>query len=311
MNKKKSKEIKFDLLDNGIDFIIKAVKLISNIEESSDFKYAVLSLYSGVEILLKIPLQNIHWSLVVKNINKTDYRSYKMGDFQSVNLDDCIQRLNNVCDIQIDEESYKAINVLREKRNRIEHFGIIDTEEAIISSIIPVLDFILKLLSEEVISKKLSKSSKVKIDDIRREAGKFKEYVEQKVSEITLPEDVLFIKCPICLQDTLKIDDGGECLFCKYRASAEEIAELYISDVIGFGWHDYKSGENPPLYICPSCGSECFFPMNDEKLEYICSSCGAIYEIGELGFCCDCGEPFKKNGDSFCPDCYRARMMKE
>ncbi|NMC58933.1 MAG: hypothetical protein GYA51_06070 [Candidatus Methanofastidiosa archaeon] len=309
--KDNSREIKFDLIDNGIDFIINAIRLISSKKESSDYKYAVLSLYSGVEILLKIPLQNIHWSLVVKDINKTDYSNYKIGDFQSVNLDECIQRLKNVCDIQIDKESCKAINVLREKRNRIEHFGILDTEDAIIASIIPILDFVLNFLSKDVIGKELSKSSIDKINDIRREAGEFKEYVDQKISVIKLPKDTSIIKCPICLQDTLVIDDGGKCLFCNYHASAEEIAELYISDVIGFGWHDYKSGENPPLYICPSCGLECFFPMNDEKFEYVCSSCGEKYIIEDIEFCCDCGEPFIKDGSPYCPDCYQARMMKE
>ncbi|MCK5581837.1 MAG: hypothetical protein KAJ18_11260 [Candidatus Omnitrophica bacterium] len=69
MNKGKE-QIEFQILENGLDFILSALNYISGPKEKSDLKYGVLRLSSGCELVLKERLRQEHWSLVFENIKK-------------------------------------------------------------------------------------------------------------------------------------------------------------------------------------------------------------------------------------------------
>lgn len=55
-------EITLDLLDNGIDYILEAVRplFLNRLESQHLLKYSILHLYSGIELLLKEKLRQEH-----------------------------------------------------------------------------------------------------------------------------------------------------------------------------------------------------------------------------------------------------------
>jgi len=56
--------ITFTPLENGLDFILRALEYLADDPPKRDQKYAVLRLHSGVELILKEHLRREHWSLV-------------------------------------------------------------------------------------------------------------------------------------------------------------------------------------------------------------------------------------------------------
>src|SRR3972149_5621966 len=134
-NKGNPKEIKFDLLENAFDFILSALEYISTDKKKANLKYAILHMCAGAEIILKEPLRVEHWSLLFEDINKANMQAYKSGDFESVRFKTCLQRLKGVCKISLSNEDEHYIGGLRKKRNCLEHFLIIDTHEALTSSV--------------------------------------------------------------------------------------------------------------------------------------------------------------------------------
>ena len=66
------KKIVLNLLENGLDYIYEAVEPIFVAHKLSQhsWKYSVLHLYSGIELLLKERLRQEHWSLIFENVEK-------------------------------------------------------------------------------------------------------------------------------------------------------------------------------------------------------------------------------------------------
>ncbi|EBF8603504.1 hsdR, partial [Salmonella enterica subsp. enterica serovar Larochelle] len=67
------------LINNGLEFLDKAREEL----EASKAKFSVVSFWTAVEILLKVPLLHEHWSLVCSG-RKIERARYLAGDFQSV-----------------------------------------------------------------------------------------------------------------------------------------------------------------------------------------------------------------------------------
>lgn len=93
------------------------------------YKYALLHLSDGIELLLKCRLQSEHWSLVVADIDKTTYESFSIGDFKSVAWQEIIWRLEQ-SGAGLGKDDKSLLEHLRKLRNRIQHFNVhIDPNE--------------------------------------------------------------------------------------------------------------------------------------------------------------------------------------
>ncbi|MBK0098857.1 hypothetical protein IBT49_22940 [Erwinia sp. S63] len=74
----------FQLMQNGLSFLQKAKN-----ELDSDPKFAIVSFWTAVEILMKVPLVNRDWRLIVRNGKAKENISreqFTSGDFSSINL---------------------------------------------------------------------------------------------------------------------------------------------------------------------------------------------------------------------------------
>jgi len=101
--------ITFTPLENGLDFILRALGYLADDPTTKqDLKYAVLHSHSGVELILKERLRREHWSLVFEKPEEASKEKYESGKFISVQWKTCLNRLHEICEVEIDEAQRKV-----------------------------------------------------------------------------------------------------------------------------------------------------------------------------------------------------------
>src|SRR5438309_32031 len=167
----KEREVKFTLLENGLDFIHSALDHLKAGSTKQDLKYAVLHLSAGIELVLKERLRREHWSLVFEDTDKANIPAYDTGDFTSATLASCFIRLRGICGVDLKEREQQELLSFRRKRNRLEHFNILDSIEAIVASSARVLEILLVFVNEELEPNRVSDEEAVLIRKIRARLG--------------------------------------------------------------------------------------------------------------------------------------------
>lgn len=106
------------LIGNGFDFLEKAQE-----ELKTNPKHSVVSFWTAVEFLLKIPLLNEHWTLITANKARIISRKkYESGDFVSVSFDETCNRLDDILQRPFPDKTKTAFDKIRKHRNRVVHF---------------------------------------------------------------------------------------------------------------------------------------------------------------------------------------------
>lgn len=102
------------LIENSYSFINEAI--VNSRRSKRNHKYlpfAILHLIQGLELLLKHALREEHPILIYENIDKPT---------NTVSLSQCLLRLKNIANVNIDEKEDKIINRAISQRNKIVHF---------------------------------------------------------------------------------------------------------------------------------------------------------------------------------------------
>ena len=326
MKKKlESNEIKIDLLENGFDFILSALNYLSEYESARDLKYAILHLSSGFELIFKERLKNEHWSLLFERIDKVNLHDFETGNFVSVYFDSCLARLEGICGINFSDNEKEILRNFRDKRNKLEHFGIIDTVEALKSSAAKALSIALDFINKHLTEKEFSEAEIDLLDKLKKKMLEFDDFVDTRMKEI----EARFKKhkgrlsvyaCPSCLQKALLLgDDKPKCHFCGYQTEPEEAANAYLETIQGESHYtSVKEGGIYPLYICPECGRETLVGLNTEgehkeEVGWVCFACGEEWYSSSLDICTSCGNPFVTQDEDFgiCTSCLKNKIEKD
>ncbi|EPY5345374.1 hsdR [Klebsiella quasipneumoniae] len=106
------------LINNGLDFLEQARQEL----DTSQPKRSVVSFWTAVEILLKVPLAHEHWSLVCSRKTTPKKQSYRDGDFQSISYDETRDLLRHVLEKPLNDETHTIFDKVRKHRNRLVHF---------------------------------------------------------------------------------------------------------------------------------------------------------------------------------------------
>lgn len=288
-------KIRLNLLDNGLDYIYEAVRPIFFVHDESrhSWKYSVLHLYSGIELLLKEKLRQEHWSLIFQDISSANPKKLEIGDFISVYHDELIKRLRRITKVNINDEPIKR---LRDLRNRFEHFEVKITLDECQEIVAAALDEIIKFWENNlnIIS---TVEQQEKFAMIKSIAISFETYRKQRlekfniaIEEIVKNKSGLIIPCPTCCSLSFAVfkDDEKECkcFVCdkKYRKNDylkimrehEEDCASEESFVYGL----YK----PYDTICIYCKKETkirYYDSNFAPSYYFCLSCLNKEEIKE------------------------------
>lgn len=105
------------LITNGLDFLNKAREEL----QVKQAKFSVVSFWTAVEILMKVPLVHEHWTLACSG-KKMERKKYLAGDFQSVTYDEACSRLGDVLDKPLSKKTTELFNKVKNHRNRVVHF---------------------------------------------------------------------------------------------------------------------------------------------------------------------------------------------
>ncbi|MDO6168630.1 hsdR [Enterobacter hormaechei] len=106
------------LINNGLDFLEQAREEL----EASKPKPSLVSFWTAVEILLKVPLAHEHWSLVCSRKYPLKKQTYRDGDFQSISYDETRALLRDVLEKPLSDDTHNIFDKVRKHRNRLVHF---------------------------------------------------------------------------------------------------------------------------------------------------------------------------------------------
>lgn len=308
--------LEITLLENGLDFIWSALDYLQTDTEDKHLKYAILHLSAGVELILKERLRCEHWSLLFENTDRADKKAYEAGDFSSVSFAGCMKRLTGVCGIAMTDKQQKDLLALRDKRNRLEHFGIIDSIEALTATATKVLEFIMDFLATALDPLSLDSASSALLADIRKKLGQLELFVDTRWNAIKgeiNSSDHPIVSCPMCGQEAGMVIEGVRCLFCGYQAPEHNAAVEYITYVLREDHYTcVKDGGEWPLFSCPECGTETLVDTRRRGPadRYVCFSCGTGGSENDFHWCESCGQIYlNRNEDlGICRDCFSAKV---
>lgn len=259
-------EINLNLLDNGLDFIVEGLKPTTHIFRSDKteiiWKYSVLNVFSGIELILKHRLKQEHWSLIFEDVSDASELKLEQGNFVSVNHSNIIKRLNRICNIKINDT---PINELRKLRNKFEHFEVKievnECKQAIVSAIREMIIF-----WNNNILQNSTKEQNQKFDWIKSMAFEFDTYAlnmlqkhNKKIDGILKSNSGILIHCTSCSNLSFMIygDEARkfECFVCEDAITKENFlkeirkSELETSNEENSFLPDYEEYD----YDCPNC----------------------------------------------------------
>jgi hypothetical protein len=261
-------KVKFDLLENGLDFITEAVIAINATSNNKKLKYSIIHLCSGVELIFKEVLRNKDWRLLFQEPKEAKPEQLQSGDFESVKFNKLIARLECECKIKFSDDDKKLLDELRIKRNKIEHFKMDEKVSAIKSLCSKTLNFLIPFLDHNIDITKVSPASKRYIQMLPKELAKFNSFVSMRNDLIRsrfnkkASDGYILMKCPNCLQPALYNDAHLKCLFCNFTDNAVNLTREINRTF---------NGDNPALTkICDHCSSPTLVKCDDK---IICLTC--------------------------------------
>lgn len=280
-----SERIQFGLVDNALDFVLSAAEHARR-DSARDWKYALLHLVAGVELLLKARLGQEHWSLLFADKDKADRNALESGDFTSVDFKTACTRLAQIATVEIDKSALHDLKELRKLRHRIQHFGIDVEVEQVRSLMAKGTNFFVDAV-RAYMTPHISTEQEESLEAIHEHLGHFREFVRERLATIEPElEGHALGACPRCWQWTVIIGEGKtECAFCGYETDPFELAE--------------SMGEGSMDGECLICGEEtlAFVLYNNDDGACHCTTCGNVQRV-----CLSCRKHFIGDGD-FCPDC--------
>lgn len=310
INKKDSK-IKWNLLENGLDFLSESVTNLVNLNENNNIsdndkkrflKYSVLHLISATEILFKVVLVEKNWEYIFdEKINQADYNKFANGNFQSITGETAIKRLSEFCNITLSNKEQNYIKKLKKYRNKMEHFKIEDTYMQILLTEFDVIAFLVKFIHDYILSNQtLDENENNLYNSIIQELQKLQDFIETREKHIKEENpNGYFIPCPKCGK-SYYIHDKRKCLLCFYEADTDDtqLSDEYIYNILDLTHYScVKDGGNYPIYGCPECEHESLVYDSQTNDLCFCYECGFKDEVYNYDFCSRCGTFMKKKND--------------
>ncbi|MGC9539744.1 hypothetical protein [Streptomyces sp. UG1] len=310
----------FPPIRNGIDYLVSVVEHLDSdtCTGPREIKYAVLHLQAAAEVLLKSRLLREHWSLVFSDPAKATSEKFWASDFTSCGTDAAVERLRNICGLNITRKDAEALKNLGKDRNALQHYGLTHSAEAVESRAGTVLDFLLRFLDTQLLPL-LDTQERESIEEdmsrVRSGLNTIDAFVNERMNRLRGNElkgaTDSVLPCSVCGQWALAvIPNGAHCHFCGTDVSAEELAPAF---------QEFEPGH--PVNECPQCCAPtlaCFAFMDGAGEEvYYCFTCQARYNPQELTNCGGCGCLWPHEGDddgtpqTLCGDCRRGIEEEE
>ncbi len=317
------KKLEFQLLENGLNSILKAFE---EIEEGTErgLKYAILHLDRGISLVLKAKLKEEDWELLFQDIEKADEKLLHSGNFKSVDFKITLKRIHQDLGIEIPSKDLKYLRRLHNLRNKIEHFEVSASIEEIKSLFHKAGSFAFDFSNDHLEPSEIKSEL---LEELNEQLLKNEEFVKERRTYISerldsLREENHFIlNCPSCFEEGLvpgpDIGPGQPtCLFCKYTDTPENVADEWATEFVGYPHTDPKERMiEPVIKECSDCLMETMIDFSHEDggatppdPYWVCFSCG---NFGSFAVTCqECGDEFvPENYEDFpyiCDECRAA-----
>jgi hypothetical protein len=297
------------LLQSGLRELRAACGLLRNNPSPMDARRALREVGTGIELVMKSFLAAADWKQIFKNPKKASAEEFHQGTFTSVGFMECIDRLKSLTSVHFTEQQTKEIELMRSRRNRLEHLGQFDNVTAVRSAIGGSLDAIASLTKQAAEMGLLDGTDGELHTTLAIELSGLDEFVAARWKEIREGLSVeSAAPCPGCGQNAAVLDATWTCRFCGTESDAKDVAEYFIESELGLvAYSVVKDGGQWPLYDCPECEDEALVGLDEGGFR--CFACGEDFESGVLSQCTDCDRPIVDHGPpTVCTGCFRNRL---
>lgn len=272
VTKKPRTELKFNLLENGIDFIRSGIEryFLRDTAGARDHKYAVLHIFAGVLLLLKERLRKAHPSLIFKRVEDVA-KEFSKDDVKTVTFDEAVERLRNCANVDIPANQLAALRTAQRIRNQLEHYEVsldLKQTQAVVGRLCEFAYFFMRDHLNESLGQHLKGEVWHRVVELRGIARK----LEEERLEEWRERASKYAKIPKSRLRHMK--ESIEPYHPKHNPNPEEVR-----------W-------------CSECGSENVVITEDRDIA-VCANCR---DVSEVTSCTRCGEPVV-GGGTFCDDC--------
>jgi hypothetical protein len=311
-------KFEWGLLENAIDSLHEAVRRLAGEVDRRDMKHAILNLGTGLELIYKERLRIEDWKLLFSDPKEAEEAVFANGDFQSASIWKTFDRLEDA-GVEIAADERKHVEALRERRNRLEHFQINESSDAVVAVTSQGLSMALDFFGRELDGEAISDALGAEIAELREALPELREFVEHRLKQIRPAlEDAertgTVIECPHCFEAAAIPGDGLRCLFCGFAVGledAERTAGEWAWAVLGLDeYRLVKEGGEPPVHRCVECDQVAMVDRGTSgdmqpSTRYVCLACGNAWPETTLEQCAKCGELFDSSGEmTVCAECF-------
>ena len=242
--------MELDLFDNAMTSIIHGLEhFATGKSNSTGYKFAILHISQGVELILKERLAREHWVLIYDKVEKPTKS-------RTIDFETAVERLQAICGVGLDKYIV-SLRRLKDVRNDIEHYKVnLSGEEAavLIGSNIPFLFEFLRDELDTTLQDHVDEGTWLELLDIEQV---FAQAINKAKNEKALlcagqekdEEYPLVLSCPICGLEFLVVSDKHdkevECLLCKHISEMKECIRCYSL----FPAEDWSAEGD----LCPDC----------------------------------------------------------
>ena len=214
-------KMQLSLFANAIDFIEKGIEEFVAAErdgKTREYKYAILHIAQGVELILKHILSKEHQLFIYNDIDSIKHEN-------TVSVEKAIIRINRLhTDSKITDEQQKILKNIRDKRNELTHNKADVTKQhatSIITQTFPIIDYLLRRYLDTTLKVELLDdiwTSLVKIERFHREY-----YNDLRSKHIFIEYAGNRLTCYHCQMQTITQENSIiECVYCRSTFESEE-----------------------------------------------------------------------------------------
>ena len=290
---KPSDEFFDSLVASAIDFLSRS---ITDLKKRP--KYSVINFCIGLEIFLKARLLKEHWAMVVMKPEAAIIEQFRVGNFNSVSMEETIRRLRNVAGERIGREEELSFEQVRKHRNRVVHLfhpayarrPIGELVREVVVEQCKAWFYLHRLLTLnwELHFRKYGKKSQ-KLDGLMH---KQRIFLKAKFSalkpriDVEISNGAEFKSCHFCGCLSARVEEASEplyessCLVCEARSSSLRVPCPNCGEGIEVGF------EGPGEGTCPN--EDCERKIN---LAYLFEMYGPVHdpkEESEVIYCASC-----------------------
>ncbi len=242
------------LTDSAFNFLERAVD-----EFEDDPKYSVIHFCSAVEQFLKARLMMEHWTLIVEG-DKYNWNLFRNGDFKSIDLKSCLERLANITNTKLSKSTVGAFLELSQHRNKVIHFyheDLLQQKTALAQESTRCWSQLHQLLKQQW-EQQFDEYS-FRIDSIERKMKVYDPYLEEVFRRLT----------PLILKLTKSAVDFQKCQACGRKSFQCE-------------WSEDSEVEHE----CLVCGLQ----AGNDTIGHCagCDSLDSIVQVGTVFYCIEC-----------------------